>query len=103
MGVYQTGYYLIRIYDDGVIISERIEKAKGPRTACQLAYGVIYDRPSDTVEYMFCGSTKSQVLKRVRESKPGDWKKIPTNLAQSTARIDKIRIPVRTTFSHPCG
>ena len=74
-------YYLIRVGDNPKEYHTRCEKANGPREACRLAYGVIYDRPEDTCRYLDLGTRKPAYIsqKRLKELKdnPDNWKPIP--------------------------
>lgn len=74
-------YYYIRIYEDGKPVHTRCEKASGPREACKLAYGVIYDRNSDTVRYLDLGGRSPRYMslrqKSAMVSDPKNWKPIP--------------------------
>jgi hypothetical protein len=69
-------YYLTRVYDDdGKPLSTRCEKAKGPRQACKLAFGVIYDNDYNKVVYKNAGTRKTGIDKASRSSE--GWQKIP--------------------------
>ncbi len=73
-------WYFIRIHDKGVPIATRCERALGPRQACQMAFGVVYDREGHEAQYLDIGGRKPNALSQKRkvellESK--DWKPIP--------------------------
>lgn len=82
-------YYLIRVYkDDGSELCTRCEKASGPRQACQKAFGVVYDRPTDTCRYLDLGTRKpaylSEKAKRALVNDPANWKRIPPREKEPT-------------------
>lgn len=74
-------YYAVRVYDDnGKPLSTRVEQANGPRRACQLAFGVIYDNDYDTAKYCDLGTRKPTYLSHKKRNElmaEPNWKKIP--------------------------
>jgi hypothetical protein len=82
-------YYYIRILDrdennvpTDKIIALRSEKASGPREACKLAFGVIYDQPTnDSVHYKCIGIRKPAYLSNKRrhelQTEKEGWLPIP--------------------------
>jgi len=68
-------YYYIMV--DGHL---RCEKAYNPREACRMAFGVIYDRPTDNARYKNIGRKAPRYLsqKVLQQLKgPNDWLPIP--------------------------
>jgi hypothetical protein len=75
-------YYFVRVYDDeGKALSTRCEQAVGPREACKLAFGVIYDNSYNTARYYDIGARKPANLSQKRlqeiENDKAGWKPIP--------------------------
>lgn len=74
-------YYYIRVYDkQGKPIATRCEKAPNPREACRLAYGIIYDRPTDTARYVELGTRMPAYMSQkllATLTTPDKWKRIP--------------------------
>jgi len=71
---------MIRIREDNKTIAVRTEKADNPREACEKAYGVIYDKPTDTAQYVEIGTRSPRTLsnKKLNElTEEKNWKKIP--------------------------
>ena len=79
----RQSYYYIRVYnDDGTELTTRCEQADGPREACMKAFGVIYDRDSDSAKYRDIGTraprTMSDKRSHALKQDGPDWHKIPT-------------------------
>ncbi len=98
-------YYYIRVYDDrGKPLSTRCEKATGPRAACKLAFGVIYDNDYDTATYYDLGTRAPRYLSQRRlqeiERDKAGWKRIPPNKVYRGDDPAKIRaaagLPLKT-------
>lgn len=75
-------YYYIRLLDDdGKVLTIRCEQASGPRDACRKAFGVVYDKPTDTARYLDIGTKSprylSQKRKRELQDDPNNWHPIP--------------------------
>jgi hypothetical protein len=85
-------YFYIRV-GEGKSATIRCEKARDPRQACKMAYGVIYDSPTDTARYKDIGTVKPANLsmKRKRElEKDEGWLPIPP------AEGERRRLPIST-------
>jgi hypothetical protein len=83
-------YYYVRV-GEGKSATIRCEKARDPRQACKMAYGVIYDSPTDTARYKDIGTVKPANLsakKKAELQKDEGWLPIP--------RADGMRQPKPT-------
>ena len=69
-------WYLIRVLEDGKVIAMRSARTYGPRHACKLVFGVIYDTPRDTAEYKRVEGGKSKLGAASRSDE--GWTKIPS-------------------------
>ena len=71
----QKRYYLIRVLDkDDQVLAKRCEKAFGPKMACKIAFGVIYDHDYDKCHYMDLGTRKPSNF--AKAEKAGVWVKL---------------------------
>lgn len=94
-------YYYIRVYDDdGKPLATRCEQADGPREACKLAYGMIYDRSTDTCRYLDLGTRKPAYMsqRKINEltSNPANWHPIPPLIPRVATknRLEKSNLSI---------
>lgn len=96
----KLNYFLVRIYrEDGTELATRCERASDPRTACKMAYGVVYDRPDDTCRYVILPSLPRNMSRKALDaicSKTDNWLPIPPLPADP--RMPTVKVPPKSEF-----